>query len=160
MIKKTLTYEDYNGNKVTKDFWFHINKAEAAKFRFSKDGTDIVDGLSKIMSAENMNVRYILDMFEDLVRMGIGRKSEDGSRFQKSDEIAAELFETEAYSEIFGEMIEDADFAAKFISGMLPKDLAESFNKAQSENDVKNMTREELAQKMRELQEQQKKLEG
>lgn len=160
MIKKTLSYEDYNGNKVTKDFWFHINKAEAAKFRFAKDGSDIVDGLSEIMSADNMNVRYILDMFEDLVRMAIGRKSEDGTRFQKNDDIVGELFETEAYSTLFTQMIEDAEFAAKFIGGMLPKDLAESFNKASVENDVKNMTREELALKMRELQEQQKKLES
>ena len=28
MLKKTITYEDYNGNTITEDFYFNLSKAE------------------------------------------------------------------------------------------------------------------------------------
>lgn len=157
MIKKTIKFEDYNGNPQSLDFWFHINKAEAADFRFSEDGSDIVETLSRIMNDEDLNVRVILEMFKEIVRLAVGQKSEDGLRFIKNDDIRATLFETEAYSELFSEMIEDADFAGKFIAGMLPKDMAAKMEKTTDELDVKNMTKEQLAAKMLELQKLQAK---
>ena len=44
MIKKTMTYKDYDGNERTEDFWFNLTKAEAAKLEFGTTG-----GVSKMI---------------------------------------------------------------------------------------------------------------
>jgi hypothetical protein len=31
MLKKTITYTDYNGNKLTEDFYFNLSRAEIAE---------------------------------------------------------------------------------------------------------------------------------
>lgn len=159
MLSKEITYEDYTGNKVKETFYFHMNKADVAEFKYRKDGSDIVDVLSRIMSDEN--VRGVLDMLKDLARHGVGRKiNVDGKeRFVKDDEARSALFDTDAYSELMFELIDKPEYAAKFIAGMLPKDLAKSMEEASEGEDLKNMSKEEIANKMRELQELQSKTE-
>ena len=122
MLQKTIKYEDYNGNQVSKDFWFHMNKADIAEFKYRKDGSDMVDVISRIMA--NENIRGILDILKEIARASVGRKSEDGSRFIKDDEARSELFDTDAYSELMYELLSDERNAADFIQGILPKDVA------------------------------------
>ena len=31
MLKKTITFEDYNGNQVTEDYYFNFTKAEVVQ---------------------------------------------------------------------------------------------------------------------------------
>ena len=49
-----------------------------------------------------------------------GKKSPDGRRFIKNNEIREEFTQTEAYSIIFMELATDADKAAEFINGIIP----------------------------------------
>lgn len=156
MLQKTIKYEDYNGNQVSKDFWFHMNKADIAEFKYRKDGSDMVDVISRIMA--NENIRGILDILKEIARASVGRKSEDGSRFIKDDEARSELFDTDAYSELMYELLSDERNAADFIQGVLPKDVAKQVEQTKEDYDVKNMTKEQIATKMRELQEQQRAL--
>ena len=44
MLKKTITYTDYDGNERTEDFYFNISKAELAELEYSVKG-----GLKKMM---------------------------------------------------------------------------------------------------------------
>ena len=38
MLKKSITFENLNGGKVTLDFYFGINKAELTKLELSYEG--------------------------------------------------------------------------------------------------------------------------
>ena len=37
MLKKTITFEDLDGNLVTDDFYFHLSKAEIAEIAAASD---------------------------------------------------------------------------------------------------------------------------
>ena len=120
MLKKTITYETYDGQSVTEDFYFNLNKAELVELEVSEsDGFG--ETLKKLVTEEDS--RKILEMFKQIILLSIGRRSEDGKRFIKSDEIREEFTQTEAYSELFMELAGDAEAASAFVRGILPANL-------------------------------------
>ncbi len=38
MLKKTITYEDFDGNQVTEDHFFHLSKADLVEMEVSQKG--------------------------------------------------------------------------------------------------------------------------
>ena len=120
MIKKTVTYVDYNGVERTEDFYFNLSKAEVAEMELSVEG-----GFSKMLEeivASKDNVK-IVGLFKQMVLKAYGEKSADGRRFVKSEEISKAFSETEAYSEIFMELALNSDKAAAFVNGIMPANL-------------------------------------
>lgn len=126
MLKKTITYEDYDGNTRTEDFYFNLSKAELIEIEASTPG-GVAAKLEKISMDKNGS--EIIKTFKDIILKSYGVKSEDGKRFIKSDEISKSFEETEAYSELFYELAVDADKAAAFINGIMPKKLIDEANK-------------------------------
>lgn len=118
MIKKTITYTDYDGNQRTEDFYFNLTKAETIEMSHSVDG-GLVKYLQNIISAQDN--KQIVAIFKDLVLRSYGEKSPDGRRFIKNDEVRDAFSQTEAYSEIFMELCEDAGKAAEFVNAVIPK---------------------------------------
>lgn len=121
MIKKTIKYVDYDGEQREEDFYFNLNKAEVAKMETSASG-----GLDKLINriiAERDHGK-IVELFEDLILRSYGKKSDDGRRFIKSQELRDEFSQTEAFSELFMELASDSDAAAAFVNGILP-DMSE-----------------------------------
>ena len=120
MLKKTVTYVDYNGMERTEDFYFNLSKAEVAEMELSVQG-----GFSKMLEeivASKDNVQ-IVNLFKQMVLKSYGEKSPDGRRFIKSEEIAQAFAQTEAYSEIFMELALNEDKAAEFVNGIMPANL-------------------------------------
>ena len=120
MLKKTVTYVDYNGVERTEDFYFNLSKAEVAEMELSVQG-----GFSKMLEeivASKDNVQ-IVNLFKQMVLKSYGEKSPDVRRFIKSDEIAQAFAQTEAYSEIFMELALDEKKAADFVNGIMPANL-------------------------------------
>lgn len=120
MLKKTVTYVDYNGIERTEDFYFNLSKAEVAEMELSVEG-----GFSKMLEeivASKDNVR-IVSLFKQMVLKAYGEKSADGRRFVKSEEISQAFAQTEAYSEIFMELALNTDAAAAFVNGIMPANL-------------------------------------
>lgn len=120
MLKKTVTYVDYNGVERTEDFYFNLSKAEVAEMELSVEG-----GLSKMLEEivkSNDNVR-IVELFKQMVLKAYGEKSADGKRFVKSKELSEAFSQTEAYSEIFMELALDEKAAAAFVNGIMPANL-------------------------------------
>lgn len=120
MIKKTITYMDYNGTERTEDFYFNLSKAEIAEMELSVDG-----GLSKMLEdvVNSKDNKQIVKIFKELVLNAYGEKSPDGRRFIKSKELSDGFSQTEAYSEIFMELALDANAAAEFVNGILPANM-------------------------------------
>ena len=120
MLKKTVTYVDYNGVERTEDFYFNLSKAEVTEMELSVRGglSAMLDELVK--SGDNAR---IVEIFKDLVLRSYGEKSADGKRFVKSKELSEAFSQTEAYSEIFMELALDEKAAADFVNGILPSHL-------------------------------------
>lgn len=122
MIKKTVTFTDYNGVARTEDFYFNLSKAEVMELEMSTTG-GLAETIQKIVAAQDSPA--IIKIFKDLVLRAYGEKSPDGRRFIKSEDIATAFSQTEAYSQIFMELATDADAAAKFVNGIIPADMAQ-----------------------------------
>ena len=126
MIKKTITYTDYNGVERTENFYFNLSKAEVMEMEMTAEG-GMAEFIQKIVDAKD--APSIIRVFKDLVLKAYGVKSDDGRRFMKTkpdgSRYADDFKETEAYSQIFMELATDADDAAKFVNGIVPADLAE-----------------------------------
>lgn len=117
MIKKTITYTDYNGVERTENFYFNLSKAEVMEMELSADG-GMTAAIQKIIDAKD--IPSIIRVFKDLVLKSYGVKSDDGRRFIKSKEISEAFAQTEAYSQIFMELATDAEAASAFINGIIP----------------------------------------
>ena len=120
MLKKTITYTDYNGSERTEDFYFNLSKAELMEMAMSTAG-GLAEMITNIIAAQDSPA--IIKIFKELVLKAYGEKSPDGKRFIKSDEIAMAFSQTEAYSQLFMELATNADVAAKFVNGVTPSDV-------------------------------------
>lgn len=117
MLKKTITYTDYNGNSRTEDFYFNLNDAELAEMVVSVDG-GLTAMIQRIVAAQDG--KQIIATFKDIVLRAYGEKSPDGRRFIKSQELRDAFSQTEAYVKLFMELSTDHDAASAFINGIIP----------------------------------------
>ncbi len=117
MLKKTITYTDYNGSERTEDFYFNLTKAEIMEMEMSTSG-GLTEMINRIVAAQDAPA--IIDVFKKLILKAYGVKSPDGKRFVKSEELSTEFSQTEAYSELFMELATNADEASKFVNGIVP----------------------------------------
>ena len=122
MLKKTVTYTDYNGVQRTEDFYFNLSKAEIAEMELSVDG-GLASMLEKIVASKDN--KQIVAMFKEIVLKSYGEKSADGRRFVKSPEISEAFSQTEAYVEIFMDLAMNEGAAADFVNGIVPKEMKE-----------------------------------
>lgn len=122
MLEKAITYTNFRGKKVTETFCFHLNKGEIAELELSRKG-----GLSEFLKdlVRSDDGGAILAAFKEIIAMSVGRESEDGRRFVKSQEIIDDFVQSGAYSEFLMELASDPDAASEFIKGIVPADLAE-----------------------------------
>lgn len=124
MIKKSVTYTDYDGNERTEDFFFNLTKAELMEMNFSATG-----GMEKLLKRiiETQDQKQIIEVFKDIILKSYGEKSADGKRFIKvrdGHRLAEDFEQTEAYSELFVELSTDDKAASEFINGIIPQSLA------------------------------------
>lgn len=119
MLKKEITYVDYNGVEKKETFWFNLTKSELMKEFGAGDGT--TETLQRIVDAKDG--RALMDNFEKLILKAYGEKSPDGRRFLKSKELSEEFSQTPAYDVLFMELLTNENAAAEFTEGILPADL-------------------------------------
>lgn len=130
MLKKTITYEGYDGTKYTEDFLFNLSRAELIEMECGVKG-----GLRKKLEeiSKSSDPTQIMPVFKDIILRSYGKKSDDGKRFIKSKELSEEFEQTEAYSELMIELIRDENAASDFVNGLVnikPEELEEAKKKA------------------------------
>ena len=121
MLKKTITYIDFDENERTEDFFFNLSKAEVMEMELGVTG-GMTQMLNKIVAAQDS--KKIVETFKEIILKAYGEKSPDGKRFIKSQELTDAFAQTEAYSELFIELATNADAASAFINGIVPKQPA------------------------------------
>lgn len=130
MLKKTITYKDYNDAERTEDFYFNLSEAEVIEMELSTAGglAEMIQGIVKAQDGP-----AIIKIFKDLILKAYGEKSIDGKSFVKVDEKGNPLWvkfsQTAAYSKLFMELATDADAGAKFVNGIMPAGYANAENK-------------------------------
>lgn len=125
MLKKTITYTDYNGIERKEDHYFNLSNAELMEMEMSTTG-GFAEMLQKLIDAQDNP--SLMKIFKKIILKSYGLKSDDGKRFEKSEELSKAFEQTEAYSELFVELFTDADAAAKFIQGIIPANAAKQLN--------------------------------
>ena len=134
MLKKTITYTDYDGMERTEDFWFNLSKTELTKLDAELPG-GVLGVLRKIIDKKDR--KALVDFIETLILRSYGEKTLDGKRFVNTPEMAEEFMQTPAYDELFMSILSDTDSQTSFINGVIPQSMAkeiEQTDKKQVEN--------------------------
>lgn len=125
MLKKTIKYTDFNGVDREEDFYFNLTEAELAEMNLMTKG-----GLKGYLEAiiNTQDTPAIAELFKTIINKAYGVKSPDGRKFTKSPEILDDFIYTQAYSNLYMSLIADADAAANFVNGIIPKNIADQAN--------------------------------
>ena len=120
MLKKTITYTDYDGNSRTEDFYFNLTKSEITEMELGVNG-----GLDSMLGRviQKQDGAVIIKVFKDILLKAYGEKSLDGRKFEKSEKISNDFSHTGAYDKLFMELVTDAKKAADFVKAIMPADM-------------------------------------
>lgn len=121
MLKRDITYENFNGEKITETFYFNLTKTELVQLEVGYQG-GLQAAIQKIIAASDN--KSLIEEFQKIILSAYGVKSEDGKRFIKNDELREEFSQTAAYDVLFMELALDEDAAAQFITGIVPSDFS------------------------------------
>lgn len=119
MIKRTITFEDsFTGEQLTRDFFFHLTKADIIRIV----GRDREGDWEKYVKniAESNDTDRVLDFIELIIKQSVGKKTPEGT-FIKPKEFAEEFIASDAYGELFIELVQDEDAARRFFEGVAPR---------------------------------------
>lgn len=136
MYKKTVEYEDFNGEKVKEDLYFNLSKAELLEMNFRSKG-GLKNYIEAIINTHDQD--KLTDIFKTLLLKSYGIKSPDGKRFLKNDSIREDFECSIPYDIMFVELSSDAKAAADFINGILPKELVEEMEKIEMPAEYKEL---------------------
>lgn len=138
MITKTITYEDFEGEERTREFYFSMNQVE-----FTKLNNEVPGGLEKRIQVitEDKDEGALLRLIDLLVSRSYGEKDDDG-RFTKIGSNGRPLYEkfinTDAYDKLIIELIQKEDNIVGFLTGIMPKGVQlkinEEYRKRQAES--------------------------
>ena len=120
MLKKIITYTDYNGVERTEPFYFNLSKAELMEMELGVTG-GMTEMLDKIIAAKD--APSLMKTFKEMIMKSYGVKSDDGKRLIKSEELSIAFTQTEAYSVLFMELITDDKAAADFVNGIISNEI-------------------------------------
>lgn len=126
MLKRDITYENFNGETVTGTFYFHLSQPELVEMQFSKD-EGFGEWITKAMKTDDK--AELIGIFKKLILGSYGQKTPDGERFVKSDQLREEFSQTAAYNALFMELATTADAAATFVKGVIPASLSGEIEK-------------------------------
>ncbi len=123
MIKQHVSYEDYEGNQVEKDLWFHLNKSDLAKMSLGFEG-GLIDGLTELQ--EKGDKKAVAEFIDNLLINAYGVRKPGSDVFLKTPEIQQEFRYSLAHDEILMMLLggED-DEIINFIVGIMPGMKAE-----------------------------------
>lgn len=129
MITKTVTYENFNGEEVTKTLYFHLKATALARMelRSETNGHTFPELLQKLIDETQYEKLY--DVVEELLLMAYGEKSEDGESFVQSEEMKNEFKNSAAFEAVMTDILmDDVENTLEFIRSLAPKSLLERTN--------------------------------
>ena len=115
MIKKTMTYVDFNGETVVEDLYFNLNALEYTRLT-ARNGGDLDKRIAELVEKDDSE--GIIALMEDLLLSSYGVKSEDGRRFVKTKQVREDFEYSQAYAELFVLLLTNPEETKKFGQGI------------------------------------------
>lgn len=138
MLKKTIKFQDLDGNYVEEDFYFYLSPGALIELELGREG-GLSDHLRKIIGVDEEGNQIgkpkggeIIAAFKEILRNACGRRSPDGRRFEQNEEIWLSFLQSDAYSVLIMELCTDAEASAEFIKSIMPKKLADKMSDAKT----------------------------
>lgn len=151
MLKKTLTYTDYNGNEVTDDLYFHLSTMEVVRIQteLEMQEDEELDEYALRLGREK-NLKEILQFIDLIVQRSYGVRSSDGKRFDKSPKVLDDLLASPKYDALIGELLFVDGAAQEFASsvGLLDKKDSATPELKVIEEPKSQLTTEQLLEKI------------
>lgn len=135
MLKKSITFTDFNDQTVTEDHYFHLSKADLVELEVSHQG-GLQTWITHIVEAED--AKALIAEFKKLILASYGMKSNDGRRFLKTQELREGFESSPAYEELFIELVTNSEKAAEFVNGIVPKGLEADMKKMKGSINAKD----------------------
>lgn len=127
MLKKEIKYTNFDGMECVETAYFNLNKLEMAKLyqseEFKKYGYLLEKG-KKDEYAE-LDLSSIIEIIELFIAKSYGKKSDDGKRFIKNEQLLTEFKETDAYIEFIEELLTNPESVNEFITCIFPAKVME-----------------------------------
>lgn len=136
MFKETLTYENYNGEKVTEDLYFNFTKAELLEMNFNAKG-GLENYLNSIINARD--VATLAGLFKELLLKSYGVKDPTGRKFVKTKEVREDFEYSIPFEILYTRYSTDSKAAANFVNGIMPADLRKAVEEEEKKA-VANLT--------------------
>lgn len=133
MLKKTITFNDLDGNPLTEDFYFALTEAEVAELELRYNG--LANRLEK-MTEPPIDGGLVMDTFKDMIARSVGKRHEDNVQFIKNDEVRGRFMQSDAYTKFFMELVTDAEAGSKFVNGIMPAIVQEKLAQGKPLTDV------------------------
>lgn len=130
MFTHTITYEDWDDNKVTEKLYFNLSKVELIELNVNWEG-GLEKTFERLQKAEDQKTMF--SFINTLLLKSYGVKSDDGREFVKNDEVLKKFTQSRAYEEIFTLLGEDEKFGEAFIRGVFPKEIIKEYDKTEKE---------------------------
>ena len=124
MLKKTITYTDYNDEEQTVDAYFNLNKTELVALYLS-EGSGLDGYIEKII--QTTDTKKIHALFTDIVAMSYGVR--EGNKFIKNETVLEDFKSTGAFDQLVYDLITQSDSAVEFVNGIVPANLKELVEK-------------------------------
>jgi hypothetical protein len=126
MIKKEITFENFNGEEVTKTAYFNLTKVKAMKMVSDHGGMDKY--LKSII--DKKDTRGFIDWVEELVYDAYGERDESNPEiFDTSKKVKDEFKNSGAFDEFVYTIVSDEKEFTEFFFGILPKQMRDELDK-------------------------------
>lgn len=128
MIKKDVSYVDFDEKAQTDTLWFHVSKSRLtdhmSELKADIDAVDsIVQGDKRDLSIPE--AQRVLDLIKKMVRLSYGVRSEDGKRFRQTEQDWEDFRYSAVYDKLLTDFMENPASAMTFLEEIMPKDLVE-----------------------------------
>lgn len=143
MLGKNVTYKDFNGREVQDTVYFNLTPAELLEL-------NIRDDLEAVGKSGDSN--KIMDTFKRILKAAYGVRTPGGAQFVKTENDWAVFSSGEAYSQIFIQLVTDADYAVAFIRELIPANLAAEVEQQKAAQEASAKTASEVARANSEAQ--------
>lgn len=133
MFTKTITYNDFDNVERTETAYFNLTKSELMEISMKLPGTllqDVADEGEKLTDEQrarrvlaSLGNQGVTNFIKEIILKAYGKKSIDGRRFEKSEQMSTEFSQTLAFDQLYYELMVDSAKAAEFINNLIPESL-------------------------------------
>lgn len=132
MLEKSITYKDLDGNDVTDIFYFRLSKSEVAEWLTATGGNTLDNVLKRLTQTHNM--KEAMDIYKDIIKRSYGIRGANGKTFEKNEQAWLDFYQSDAYSELFMEFLQDVNKFNEFLDGIIPADLRDAITEIEKNN--------------------------